>query len=207
MSLIIQTKSKIALFQEKHRDSSFFEMFSEMLGGISRLIQGKIYLSKCNEVGRLVTCNQKPLIKNKGFIKLGDGVRIWSNINRTKLFVEKNAILEIGENSRINGAHISVSTKVQIGKNVRIAPYVLILDDDYHEVEDHFSAKGKKQPIIIEDDVWLAMNAKILKGVTVGKGSVVATGAVVTKNVPPYTMVAGVPAKVIKHIKNPADNT
>lgn len=191
---------KIKEFRAKHNDSSLFELLSEALGGFWRLIQAKLYLYKCNKVGKMVTCNLKPQLKNKGFIEIGDNVRIWSNINKSKIFVEKNAQLVVGNNTRINGAHISVSTKVVIGNNVRIAPYVLIMDDDYHDIGDHFSGAGKKNPIIIEDDVWLASNAKILKGVTIGKGSVVATGAVVTKNVPAYSVVAGVPAKVIKQI-------
>jgi maltose O-acetyltransferase len=84
---------------------------------------------------------------------------------------------------------------------VRIAPYVIIIDDDYHDVQDHFGAVGKKSPIVIEDNVWIAMDAKILKGVTVGKGSVIATSAVVTKDVPPFSIVAGIPAKVIKQVQ------
>ena len=63
-----------------------------------------------------------------------------------------------------------------------------------------FLAEGKSKPIIIEDDAWLATRCMVLKGVTIGKGAVVAAGAVVTKDVPPYTMVAGVPAKAIKKI-------
>lgn len=195
-----QFVNKIKEFRSKHHDISILEMFFEALGGFWRLVQAKLYLTSCSKVGSLVTCNLKPKIKNKGTINIGDQVRIWSNINLTKIFVEKNAILTIGNNSRINGAHISVSTKVDIGNNVRIAPYVLIMDDDYHEVEDHFSGSGKKRPIIIEDDVWLASNVTVLKGVTIGKGSVVATGAVVTKDVPAYTVVAGIPAKIVKSI-------
>ncbi len=201
MSPLQSFSNKITEFRNKHKKSSIFELLAEAMGGIWRLLQAKIYLRNCNKVGKLVTCNGKPLLKNKGIIELGANVRIWSNINRAKIFVEKNAQLIVGQNTRINGAHISVSTKVMIGNNVRIAPYVLIMDDDYHDISDHFSGLGKKMPIIIEDNVWLASNAKILKGVTVGKGSVVATGAVVTKNVPPYTVVAGVPAKVIKNLE------
>jgi acetyltransferase-like isoleucine patch superfamily enzyme len=56
--------------------------------------------------------------------------------------------------------------------------------------------------VIIEDDVWIATRATILKGVTIGHGSVIAAGAVVTKSVPPKSIVAGVPAKVIKKIES-----
>jgi acetyltransferase-like isoleucine patch superfamily enzyme len=57
------------------------------------------------------------------------------------------------------------------------------------------------KPIVIEDKVWIALNTLILKGVTIGYGSIVAAGSVVTKDVPPYSMVAGNPAKVVKNLK------
>lgn len=65
-----------------------------------------------------------------------------------------------------------------------------------------FDVKEKKPEndlkVIIEDDVWLGTGAIILKGVTIGRGSVIAAGALVTKDVPPYSIVGGLPAKVIK---------
>lgn len=54
------------------------------------------------------------------------------------------------------------------------------------------------QPVVIEDDVWVGANVTILKGVTIGHGSVVAAGAVVTKSCPPYSIIGGVPAKVLR---------
>ncbi|HLU90186.1 MAG TPA: DapH/DapD/GlmU-related protein, partial [Cyclobacteriaceae bacterium] len=58
-----------------------------------------------------------------------------------------------------------------------------------------------KSPIIIEDDVWITMNCMIMKGVKIGKGAVIAAGAVVTRDVEPYTVVGGVPAKLIKRLE------
>lgn len=193
--------SLVQKFKEKTGGKSFFEIIGVATNAISRIIQAKIYLRNCNKVGKLVSVNQKPLIKNQGYIEFADEVRIWSMVNRTKIFVEKGGKLIVGRNSRINGAHISSSNSVTIGENVRIGPYVIIMDDDYHDINDHFAPEGgKKSPIVIEDNVWIAMDAKILKGVRVGKGSVVAASSVVTKDVPPFTVVAGIPAKVIKQI-------
>ena len=73
------------------------------------------------------------------------------------------------------------------------------MDSDHHLVSNR-KELGQAKPIIIEDDVWMATRTMVLKGVTIGKGAVVAAGAVVTKDVEPYTMVAGVPAKFIRKL-------
>ena len=82
-----------------------------------------------------------------------------------------------------------------IGDNVDIAQGVNIWTEQHDYNSPTFASVCK--PVIIEDYVWIASRATILPGVTIGKGAVVATGAVVTKDVAPYTVVAGVPAKVI----------
>ena len=61
-------------------------------------------------------------------------VGFWSNVSKSKIFVDYNANLEIGNNTRIIGAHISVSSKVKIGNNVQIAPNSVIIDNDFHTV-------------------------------------------------------------------------
>lgn len=92
---------------------------------------------------------------------------------------------------------------VTIGDNVYTSPFVQIVAvnhvyDDPHRpiIEQGITAQG----IVIEDDVWIGSSAIILDGVRVGKGAVVAAGAVVSRDVPPHTVVAGIPAKVIKEI-------
>ena len=85
---------------------------------------------------------------------------------------------------------------IRIGNNVTIASYSKLVTGS-HDINDPlFHAKFR--PIIIEDYAWICTGAIVLQGVTVGRGSVVCAGAVVTKDVPPMTVVAGVPAKVIK---------
>ena len=126
-------------------------------------------------------------------------MRIWSKVNSVRLAVGKNAELVIGDNCRINGPTISVSHKVIIGNNCRIAPHVIIMDSDFHDVNDRLS-DGKGGAIIIKDDAWVATRAMVLKNVTIGKGAIVASGAVVTKDVPDYCVVGGVPAKVIRRL-------
>jgi serine acetyltransferase len=187
--------------RQKGESPSLIALFNMVFQSGLRVILAKWHLRKCTSLGKMVSINQKPLIINQGVIHLGDEVRIWSNINKTKIFVDKGGTLTVGKNSRINGVHISVSQLVQIGNNVRIAPYCIIIDNDYHKIEDHFSDEGTRKPIIIEDDVWITMNCMIMKGVRIGRGAVIAAGAVVTRDVAPYTVVGGVPAKLIKNMK------
>jgi maltose O-acetyltransferase len=99
-------------------------------------------------------------------------------------------------------------TEVRIGRNVAIGNYVLIMDSDFHAVNDHRES-GKSAPVIIEDDAWIAARVTILKGVRIGKGAVIAAGAVVTKDVSPRTLVGGVPARVLRTLPeaNTADET
>jgi maltose O-acetyltransferase len=108
--------------------------------------------------------------------------------------------VEIGNNSGIgDNAWLGA---VKIGDNVMMAPNVTILSRN-HVFEDKLIPMSKQgvtedNPVIISDDVWIGTRAIILPGVTIGKGSIIGAGAVVTKNVPEYTIVAGNPARVIK---------
>ncbi|HMJ68579.1 MAG TPA: acyltransferase [Cyclobacteriaceae bacterium] len=198
-SFFFQTISlRLQAFRAKNPDASLFELIQGILSSAIRILTAKFYLRSC-ELGRYVSVNGRPTIGNKGRMIFGDQVRIWSSIIQAKLYTGKRGKLIVGTNSRLNGVHIDASESVVIGNNVRIAPYTVILDSDFHDIKDHFS-DGKSAPIVIEDNVWIATRSTILKGVTIGRNSVVAAGSVVTRDVPPNTVVGGVPAKVIKHI-------
>lgn len=106
----------------------------------------------------------------------------------------------IGDNSLIGMGNVIIGP-VQIGNNVIIAQNVVIsgLNHEYTDVNKPILRQPvTKKQITIEDDCWIAANAVITAGVTIGKHTVVAAGAVVTKSVPPYSIVAGNPGKVIK---------
>lgn len=111
-----------------------------------------------------------------------------------------NAVVELGDRTYINhDSEIRCRERITIGNNVSIAYNVLIQDSDYHTIYDkEGNPKPQTLPITIEDNVWIGANAIILKGVTIGEGSVIAAGSVVTKSIPPHTLVGGNPAKVIK---------
>jgi acetyltransferase-like isoleucine patch superfamily enzyme len=182
------------------KEEPFFDKMGQIWDGVWGLILPYWYLRSA-EKGKMVSVQGKPFIRNKGKIIFGDRVRIWSIFQQVKLSVRRGGILVVGNNSRINGVHIAVKKEVRIGNNVRIAPYVLIMDSDFHDVNNHFSEEGKTDAVIIHDNVWIATKATILKGVTIGEGAVIGACSLVIKDVPPYTVVGGVPAKVIKNLR------
>ena len=108
----------------------------------------------------------------------------------------------IGDHTRI-GLHNTIIGPVEIGSHVNLAQGITVtaLNHNFGDTEKRIDEQGvSTNPVTIEDDVWVGANAVILPGVTIGNHCVVAAGAVVTKDVPPHSLVAGVPAKVIKNI-------
>ena len=111
--------------------------------------------------------------------------------------------IHIGENVFINHlcSFLDIA-KITLEDFVMVGPRVTIITDN-HPTDPATRRSLQAQPVTIERNVWLAANCTILPGVTVGENSVVAAGAVVSKDVPPNVVVAGVPAKIIKQLKPP----
>ncbi len=121
------------------------------------------------------------------------------NVGKGAVFSSK---LVIGDNSGI-GDRCELLGRVSIGNNVLMAPEVIIYTRN-HNFSDRNKTileqgTGAEQPVFIADDVWIGRRAMILPGVNIGEGAVIAAGAVVVKDVPPYAVVGGVPARVIKY--------
>lgn len=109
----------------------------------------------------------------------------------------------IGDYTRV-GLHNTIIGPVRIGNNVNLAQGITVtaLNHNFDDTTKRIDQQGvTTKAVTINDDVWIGANAVILPGVTIGTHSVVAAGAVVSKDVPPYTIVAGVPAKVIKQLQ------
>ena len=122
---------------------------------------------------------------------VSDGVTVW--------FPWRVAI---GKGSSLNqGVLIDGFGGISIGTGVRIAAYCSLntADHDFSDPDIPIAQQGYVcAPIIIEDDVWIGVGTNINKGVTIGKGSVIGCGSVVTKNIPPFSIAAGVPCKIIR---------
>jgi acetyltransferase-like isoleucine patch superfamily enzyme len=122
-----------------------------------------------------------------GRARLGDG---------TKILVGPGATVSIGDDSHFDGdCRVVCAAGVSIGSGCAIAWEVLIMDTDFHRVDGRASSDA---PVRLGDRVWVGVGAKILKGVSVGDGAIVAAGAVVTRDVPAGALVAGSPARVVR---------
>lgn len=123
-----------------------------------------------------------------------------SNINR-KVFFGKGSEIEIGDYSSI-GANSILHPKVKIGKYVMMGPNVYMVGNNHIAIDINipmcFQGKEENQVIEIGDDCWIGANVMIMAGKIIGHGSILAAGAVVTKNVEPYSVMGGNPAKLIK---------
>ncbi|HXG48013.1 MAG TPA: DapH/DapD/GlmU-related protein [Methylomirabilota bacterium] len=143
-------------------------------------------------------------------VELGDAVTLNSR-NRgyhanlfgpVKFYAERGATIRIGARTRIHGSCLHAIERITVGERCLIAGNVQIFDGHGHElsfpdVRRRGDTKGPAAPVTIGDDVWIGLNAIILPGVTIGDGSVVAAGSVVTKDVPPRVVVGGNPARII----------
>lgn len=152
------------------------------------------------------------LLLGAKYIVVGNNCSIAKNIQLTawdsymdqtfkpEIFIGNNCL--IGED-----AHITAINSIHIGNNVLMGKKVLITDNSHGEstlqmmdispVKRPLYSKG---PVIIDDNVWIGEKASIMPGVHIGKGSIIAANAVVTNDVPPYSVVAGVPGKVVKSL-------
>ena len=129
---------------------------------------------------------------------IGDRVRLDSTVATLELVVLPGGHLEIGDNVFINyGSSLVSSAHVRVSEGCLIGTHVMVMDCDFHRVEDKaWDTTGVR--VVLEERVWLGNRSMILKGVTVGHDAVVAAGSVVTRDVPPRTVVVGVPARVVR---------
>lgn len=132
--------------------------------------------------------------------------------------------VKIGSNTHIGDAKFICHTAITVGNDVTMAWGITLYDHDSHSTDWEYRKHDNEQcysdymttgcivtnkdwshvktaPIVIEDKVWIGMDVLVLNGVTIGEGSVVAARSVVTRDVPPYSLVAGNPARVIKSLK------
>lgn len=168
------------------------------------------------KLGKNIRCWGRVMIwLGKGSsLQIGDGGWIVSDNVRAGIALHSpckfracdGAEIILGKRIALNGVSISSRKKIVIEDGTIIAPNVIIMDTDFHKAwppEERSLGLGQEndRAVHIGKNVWIGMNSLILKGVTIGDNAIVAAGSVVTRSVPANTLVAGVPARMVRELK------
>jgi acetyltransferase-like isoleucine patch superfamily enzyme len=152
--------------------------------------------------GGLSVWGRLPTFTNRGRFVLGNGCSFNSFRIPHVVTVQDGGELLVGDRCFFNdGVNICASTSIRIGNDSKIGDMVCIFDTDFHQVSP--GAPARRAPVRIGNNVWIAANAMILAGVTIGDHAVVGAGAIVTQDVPTRAVVAGVPARVVNTFDAP----
>lgn len=154
----------------------------------------RAWLRACDSVGANARSFGRPYIDNLGSIVLGNDVAVNCKFATVLLGASASGRLEIGDGVTINyGSYITAAEHVRLGKRVMVGPYCVVSDLD--------GAPGSgeaPQPVEIGDDVWLAARVVVRPGSRIGEGAVIAAGSVVDGDIPPFAIVSGSPARVLR---------
>ena len=175
---------------------------------VKREFSTQIYKNEFKAFGKYSYIASGIVLKSPEHISIGVGTSI--NENVLLRCYGKNSEMVIGSEVSIgSGTSISCVNRIVLGDGVTTGRDVLIDDnshgynDSIQELDVHPMLRDivSKGPIIIEDNVWIGEKASILSGVTIGRGSIIGANAVVTKDIPPYSIAVGCPAGVIKTVE------
>jgi acetyltransferase-like isoleucine patch superfamily enzyme len=165
--------------------------------GVTAHLLGLLLRRRFHRAGIVLACGGLPLASvddRGGTIEVGS----CAFFTGVRLECWRGASIRIGNGTYLNrGAEVVAARSVSIGRDCKIARDVLIMDTDQHGIGDNAPAIA---PVVIGDRVWIGARAIVLKGVTIGDDSVIGAGSVVTKDVPADSIVAGIPARVIRRI-------
>ena len=171
-----------------------------------------LFRSRCESVGPRFRMEELPYMAGNGQIVIGREVCLSGQISIgfSNLFTDRPEFV-VGDGTFIgHRVGFNIGRSIRIGQHCYIASGCSIVDMDGHPIDAADRRLGKPtptegcKPIVIGDDVWIGFHAIILKGVTIGDRSVIAAGALVTKDVQPDVVVAGNPARVVKSLVSPS---
>jgi acetyltransferase-like isoleucine patch superfamily enzyme len=191
--VIINKDTTIAYIKMLHKNKDYSEAYSLL----KALLHGYVQRYKFKKCGKHLRTYGGVLVStNNGKVVLGDYVKMYYGVKFNVFGINGGpAAVKIGDYVSIGErTEIRCSKEIVIGDHSIIAWDVEIMDTDFHEIDYKITYK----PIHVGNNVWIGCRSVILKGVTIGEGSVVAAGSIVTKNVPPHCLVAGNPAEIIR---------
>lgn len=196
----IQVKNTIKINYRKNTKKNIYDKKLVLCNRYTRLMIDKT--AKINCKGKL-TIGDRENKQSKQETRFSIGKNSTINVNNnfsvglgSDIRIFDNAKLTLGSGYMNGFVQVVCAKKIRIGENVAIARDVIIRDTDAHKIEDEKHVEQKE--VVIGNHVWIGTRAIIMKGVHIGDGAIVAAGAIVTKDVPANSIVAGVPAKVIR---------
>jgi maltose O-acetyltransferase len=193
-------RARLKLLRDREKGLPWSILVAKSLRYALEILTAPLWLRAATFLGPGVRTLGRPRIDNGGTLRIGAGTLLRSINVPVELVVGPGATLEIGEQCRLNyGVSIGAMGEVRLGDRVRLGPYVMIVDTEFHDVYDRDKMPEPRR-VVIEDDVFVGAKASILPGVTVGRGSIVGTASVVAADVPPFTMVLGVPARAVRKL-------
>lgn len=163
--------------------------------------RGTLLSLKFEKASKICVRGHIIVTKRHGSITVNDYTTFWPRVKLSCVGRSKSDLAEIQIGT---GCSIGDRTQIHCGRNISIGNGVIIawdcviMDRDYHSTS---AGMETIRPVIVQDNVWIGCRSILLKGITVGEDAVIAAGSVVTKDVQPYTLVAGNPAKEIKSVE------
>jgi acetyltransferase-like isoleucine patch superfamily enzyme len=222
----LNSKDFLSLIQRYGLEYLITGIFGGIQSPIGNFLRGVIYRTFLDHLGRSVKIQANVRLIGGRSIHIGDQVNISSGTyissKGNRVHLSDRVSLDRGVDIR---AGIGYDGKIEIGEETYIAPYVcmagpgpitigkdcMIAAHSSLYANNHIFADPNRpfrfqgittEGIVIEDDCWLGTGVRVVDGVTIGRGSVIGAGSVVTRNIPPYSVAVGVPARVIRRREN-----
>ena len=175
---------------------------------VQRLYYQPMFRARCESCGDgLILHVGIPYIYGALRLRIGRNCKINGHTTFAAGSVLEAPTLTLGDETNISyGTVISVSQSVTLGSHVRLADGCYITDNPGHPLDAERRRRHEPvdrdqiKPVVIEDDVWLGTRVTVMPGVRIGRGTVVGTGSVVTRDLPPYSLAVGNPARVVRSL-------
>lgn len=167
------------------------------------IVRARLNFRACRQVGPRPRLYGRCRMIGASGIEIGDRALVVGTIVPVELATHEGGRIRIHDRVFLNyGTSISAHSLVEIGSDCKLGQYSIVLDCDWHELDSptHDGGHGEPRPVVLEDGVWLGARVTVLKGVTIGRSSVVGAGSVVTGDIPAGVVAAGIPARVVRRL-------
>jgi len=173
-----------------------------LLRGVQKVTEtaaAQLYLRSCDRVGAGSRASGRPIVENRGRIEIGTNFIVRSNFTPAEIVTGPKGVIEIGDDVWLNfGTALNANSRIQIGDRTQIGQYSIVADTE--APGGNGESREEPKPIRIGADVWIAGRVTVLPGTTIGDGSVITAGSVVSGDIPAGVIAGGIPARVLRPV-------